>query len=208
MPNPFVYPKSRHVRTVKAPKLSSYRRYKKYLRKEFLGQCIYCRMPDSVMGLAQFGADHYLPQSRYPHLATTYSNLFYCCNSCNSYKGDAPPVGTPPDVFVPNPCDYVMYAHMRFKHARVEHVTKAGKYTVELLDLNEESLVARREDNLHMIDVLEMSMADLRAAEKNLIRKKNTGEMSEFDFGKASAKIAEFQEKSQRALDRCVGAFL
>lgn len=208
MANPFVYPKVRHVRTITPPKLSSYRRYKKYLRQEFRGQCVYCRMPDSIMGVSQFGADHYKPQSRYPNLSTEYENLYYCCNGCNSNKGDAPPIGMPPDIFVPNPCDHVMYAHMRYKRAEVEHITKAGQYTVELLDLNEETLVARREDNLHMIDVLEISMSELAAAKKNLNRKKKTGEITESDFSAALKKIVAFQEKSQRALDRCVGNFI
>jgi uncharacterized protein (TIGR02646 family) len=136
----FHYPKVRHIRTKSPAYANDYRRYKSFLREEFDGTCVYCRKPDRLGDLDAFGVDHYRPKKRFPSLATTYSNLFYACNTCNRRKGQFWPSGIQQQngQFVPNPCDYTMFDHLRSGAAgQVDPHSKAGEWTIDLLLLNE-----------------------------------------------------------------------
>ena len=80
----FRYPKAKHIRRHRPTRTyKDYRTYKKYLRKEFSGQCVYCLLPDAPKGQESFGVDHYRPVSLFAQLETSYDNLFYACNACN-----------------------------------------------------------------------------------------------------------------------------
>jgi len=129
------------------PSYSSYARYKPFLRQEFASQCVYCRLPDGLKGDDAFGVDHYRPQSKFPELATTYANLFYACNCCNRRKGTFWPTGTQwrSGQFIPNPCDHIMFDHLRYRSAGVEARSPAGQLAEKLLMLNDEESVKYRE---------------------------------------------------------------
>jgi hypothetical protein len=146
---PFAYPKTRHTRRLSPGPFSTHQSYKPYLRDEFEKKCVYCRMPVTMKDEALFGADHYRPQIRFPGLAATYTNLFYCCNPCNSRKGDYwPSKRRAKTHFFPNPCDHEMFQHLRFVGTRVEVKSQAGQTAFDLLDLNEdgeEGVVAYRD---------------------------------------------------------------
>jgi len=135
--NLYVYPKVKHRRTESPGSWNDYRRYKAVLRKEFDGRCVYCRRPD-VFSPDAFGVDHYKPKKKFPSLATSYSNLFYACNACNAHKGDFWPEDAERELgyLIPNPCDCVMFEHLRFNGAEVEVRTNAGRCAVDVLDLN------------------------------------------------------------------------
>jgi hypothetical protein len=128
-------------------------------------------MPDTMRGQATYGADHYRPKNRFPHLENDYKNLFYCCNQCNSRKREHWPA---PDRitkdFVPNPCDHEMYQHLRYRQAVVESKSDAGKFTIDLLDLNSDNEVAYRENMLHMIDVFEGRQKELQETKGKLLQ--------------------------------------
>lgn len=145
--SPLVYPKIRHVRTENPPEYTSYKTYKPFLRREFSGLCVYCRHLDTWFpDGSSFGVDHYRPKDRFRGLTNTYSNLFYCCNRCNSFKG----AYWPPSVelegvdFIPNPCDHEMFSHMRYVDGVVEPKSKAGERAVKILDLNDDRAVSFR----------------------------------------------------------------
>jgi hypothetical protein len=148
--NPFIYPKSQHRRKLTAHSVAS---YKAVLRLEFAFQCVYCRLPDGVKGQDNFGVDHYRPRSLFPALARTYSNLFYACNACNSRKKDFWPSSKErrDGRFIPNPCDHVMFQHLRYKGARVEPHSPAGEHTKNLLMLNDEESLQYREFVLSIV---------------------------------------------------------
>lgn len=95
-----------------------------------------------MKGYAAFGVDHYRPQKRFAELATTYSNLFYCCNQCNSRKREYWPPDNAQGEFIPNPCDHRMYSHLRFDE-RCEVVARstAGLKAIEILDFNDDESV-------------------------------------------------------------------
>jgi len=154
--NPYTYPKSLHLRTEHPPTYTGYRPYKPVLRKEFKKKCVYCRRPDCELH-AEFGVDHYRPQSQFPALTASYLNLFYACNSCNRLKGKFWPTAAQLTAkkFIPNPCDHIMYQHLRYQGASAEAKSVAGKFTAILLDLNNPALVNFREASLVALAAIE-----------------------------------------------------
>ena len=171
MDSPFRYPKVKHRRTQRPPVYTDYRRYKPHLRVEFSGQCVYCRGLD-VNKHEAFGVDHYRPSSLFPHLATEYLNLFYACNRCNSLKRAYWPSSAEKKagVFVPNPCEHVMWEHLRYSDGAVNGESPAGEYTVEHLLLNDEGVVTYRRSFSIALATLEAQIAaahgTARAAKK------------------------------------------
>lgn len=161
MVNPFYYSKSKHRRTLNPPAYRNYRQYKPALREEFVKQCVYCRALDTVKGIESFGVDHYRPKSRFPNLLTEYLNLFYACNRCNSLKRNFWPSPAQVTVgqFVPNPCEHVMFEHLRYKGGSVAPTSKAGEWTTELLDLNDPSAVEFRDAFIKMLEATNAQIA-------------------------------------------------
>lgn len=169
------------MRREKPGSYSAYRSYKPYLRNEFGGQCVYCRMPDTMRGAEQFGVDHYRPKSHFPHLATTYTNLYYCCNACNSRKGNYWPTLTERRAgrLVPNPCDHVMFAHLRYRASRVESKSSTGAFALDLLDLNDQSTVTYRASMLTALDSLAYHRAQIAAKKRKVRAALDEGKITE-----------------------------
>ncbi len=157
-------------------------------------------MPDGPKTQAGFGVDHYRPKGRpeFARLATLYENLFYACNSCNSRKGKHWPTDENWErgEFMPNPCDHVMFQHLKYKGAEVEARSPAGKHANKILMFNDEESVKYREfvlDGIHMAErqkrEAQQALADIdamiltqpsatleglkRKAEQNLARVEN-----------------------------------
>lgn len=166
---PFIYPQMIHRRTQTPPKFKRYQSYKKYLKVEFENKCIYCRMPDGLKGEASFGVEHYKPSSKFKDLECTYSNLYYCCNTCNSNKGNFWPSvhDLIKKLFVPNPCDHVMVQHLKYVHENVESKSDAGAFCIELLRLNEESIVDYRKC---VIDAIKLFNKELSSLKEDIIK--------------------------------------
>jgi hypothetical protein len=144
---PFAYLSDRHERRFSPGPFATYQDYKPTLRLEFHRKCVYCRLPDGMKGYEAFGVDHYKPKRRFPAHRTRYENLFYCCNVCNTNKGEFWPTKAEllAGCFVPNPCDHRMFDHVRFKNLKVEGRSTAGRHLVELLDLNDPQKCEYRE---------------------------------------------------------------
>ena len=175
---PFLYPKEKHVRKLTPKSYSNYKQYKSFLQEEFGRKCVYCRMPDT-WGPEGFGVDHYRPKKYFPELVTNYSNLYYCCNQCNSRKGSYWPESLKAmGRMIPNPCDHRMHAHLRYSRATVESKTKAGSFTKELLDLNAPDVVKRRELMLNLIQVCETTKMEFKSLEAAIKKKHACGAMS------------------------------
>ena len=174
--NPFVYPKSRHLRRERPGALSTYQQYKPFLQSEFQRKCVYCRMPDSMTDYSHFGVDHYRPKKRFPGQVTAYANLFYCCNPCNRRKGDYwPPRGMGSTHFVPNPCDHEMFRHLRFNRAAVETKTTAGEVAEQILDLNDPEIVAYRMFVLDLLETSEAEKAAILTTQRDVVRLRDSG---------------------------------
>ena len=74
---------------------TDYTRYRRYLRPDFLYRCAYCLRHEYFLG-GEAGCviDHHRPQGgphARPDLVCFYGNLYWCCNECNSIKGDTWP---------------------------------------------------------------------------------------------------------------------
>lgn len=165
----FQYPKDKHTRSQSPRQYKRYQTYKRFLQADFKRVCVYCRQPDSSAPNLNFGADHYKPKSIYPELYTAYSNLYYCCGQCNSRKNNYWPADITKDNFIPNPCDHEMVKHLRFdaNSGEMKYLSAHGDFTIELLQLNEESLVKYRQSTLKNIKIVTKEKESL---EKMLIQ--------------------------------------
>lgn len=204
--NPFIYPKSKHVRREKPGALSPYPKYKPYLQREFERKCVYCRTPDSMKDYELYGVDHYRPKGRFDHLLTTYSNLFYCCNPCNRLKGEYwPPKGQGKTHFIPNPCDHEMFKHLRFNGAVVETKSPAGVVAEELMDLNDPEAVAYRRFILDLLDTCEAKKATLEKAHVELTKLRDSGSVPKTDADAALTTIQQDLVQVNANLNRLAG---
>jgi len=152
----FLYPKSKHIRRQSPPKWKTYRRYKPILRQEFEEKCVYCRLPDTLKGQDNYGVDHYKPKKDFHNLIAEYSNLFYACNCCNRRKGTFWPKSDDMTAgrFIPNPCDHIMFDHLRYIGVKVVHHSETGNFAKDLLDLNDEESVEYRQMVIDIINSL------------------------------------------------------
>ncbi len=136
---------------VGASALNDWRKYREILRVDFEFRCAYCEMTEaSVFGIGAFGIDHFRPKSRYPELDCTYSNLYYCCNDCNRYKGAIWPSedSSTRGYFFPDPCVCCPVPdHFELNgEAFLVPSTRAGGFAIEVLGLNREVVCVSVED--------------------------------------------------------------
>lgn len=121
--------------------------YRQSLRKDFLYSCAYCRMTEAEAQAIRFTIDHYEPQNARPDLVNIYDNLMYCCDECNTRKGDRCP---PPDArtrgirFFRPDTDY-WHEHFKKQGYRLEKVSNVGGFSIDALDLNRAALRKLRE---------------------------------------------------------------
>lgn len=173
----FQYPKARHARTVRPRLFKRYQPYKRYLQTEFTRLCVYCRQPDSSAPSLNFHVDHYRPKSlaQFAHLGCDYSNLYYSCQSCNTRKSNYWPRDEKRDPFIVNPCDHEMASHLRFdaRSGRFASRSDYGRFTEELLDLNDETAVEYRLNTLAIVNAAERDIrvleADLRSLDADVL---------------------------------------
>jgi hypothetical protein len=93
-------------------------------------------------------------------------NLFYACNRCNSWKGAywPSPVQRAAGQFIPNPCEHVMFDHVKHGRGSVEPKSAAGKFMIEHLDLNDPEAVEMRTFLVNSAQIAEARVNSLTAA--------------------------------------------
>jgi hypothetical protein len=134
------------------PALSDYHGYKPYLRRDFLNRCAYCLLHEGdefAGGSYAFAIDHFRPKEYFPHLETTYENLYYTCRWCNRAKWDIWPSEDELGkgyCFV-DPCQEDLY----LEHSRTDRRTgllearsKTGDYTIRNVRLNRRMFASLR----------------------------------------------------------------
>lgn len=149
-----------------------YQSYKPYLRKDFNHRCAYCTLHEGELGgggQGSFCVEHFRPKRKFPELECTYSNLYYACRRCNSYKSDTWPSKKliNKGFFFVDPCKEDLYEkHTKeFKNGALKHTTNAGNYTIEKIRLNSKFLVKirkQRSEACKQIDKLHSDLASLR----------------------------------------------
>lgn len=156
----FAYPKAKHKRRLTPPQFNDYTKYKPYLSDEFNARCVYCRALEVVKGVEAFGVDHYRPKKRFSSLETKYENLFYACNRCNSWKGTFWPSSAEvaAGCIIPNPCDHVMFEHLRYRSGHVDAMSAPGHWTIGCLDLNDPQAIKARAAFAVALDALESKL--------------------------------------------------
>jgi HNH endonuclease len=182
----YQYPKSKHSRKLLPPRLKRYGSYKRYLQYEFKRVCVYCREPDSHSSRLVFQVDHYRPKSlpRFAALETDYTNLYYCCGSCNSRKNNYWPADEATHAWIVNPCEHEMASHLRFNASTgsVEWRSIHGEWTVELLALNDEATVQARLHQLRTLKRIVQDRAELLAEAAALKRQLRDGVICQAQF--------------------------
>lgn len=197
---PYIFPKTRHVRKIKPKRVfKNYRRYKPILQAEFARTCVYCRQPDSQAKGQVYGVDHYLPKCDFPAKACEYENLYYCCNTCNSYKKDHWHK-TPSDERVLNPCDDELAKHIRFEKntGKMVPTTKQGQFFEELFRLNEEDAPKQRLATLECIDLASQALAKAQKA-LGKARLKLASAADPVEVDRLASIVAALEERVERA---------
>ena len=205
----FQYPKSKHVRQLAPRQFKHYRSYKRFLQREFARVCVYCRQPDSSAPNLNFGVDHYRPKAlpQFSDLVCEYSNLYYCCGSCNSRKSNYWPQADSNGPMIIAPCDCVMTDHLRFNAStgRVEPKTHDGTFTAELLQLNDEAVVSFRKSSIYLIRLLSDEVDKLKRELRDVQRELRAGKLSNAEFISQAASIQEDIDLASHTIQKHTG---
>lgn len=135
------------------PPTGSYPDWKPLLAEEGSHQCVYCAISDASMGgIRNFHVEHYRPKSRFPDLENRFTNLFYACPICNTFKGNDWP--TEPTLEVrcypdPSTNDYDLLFTIKSPSGEIEGNVIASRYMVEKIYLNRGQLILER--RLHIL---------------------------------------------------------
>lgn len=189
----FHFPKTKHKRHFSPPNYKRYATYKPVLVREFRRQCVYCRNVDCAAPNLVFGVDHYRPKSisKFADLVCDYSNLYYCCNSCNSRKSNYWPADESVGPFIVNPCDFKMADHLRYRSetGEIEARTANGSHTIELLQLNDRSSVTFRKTTDRLITKMSNDIVELNREISDIQLDLKDGRISQTEFDEQLAEI-------------------
>ena len=134
------------VRQTDVPRYGDYKKYKPLLRKDFLYRCAYCQHHERTIGqVAAMSVDHFRPKSLFPNLRVEYTNLYYCCGECNTYKGNKWPGPEQRDAgecFV-DVCVDEWDEHLEIRSDVMTGITSIGRFTAEQVRLNRRKLTVR-----------------------------------------------------------------
>jgi hypothetical protein len=162
-------------------------------------------MPDT-WGQENFGVDHYRPKKYFPDLITTYSNLYYCCNPCNSRKGQYwPSEARAKDLLVPNPCEHAMASHLKYKAGVVEAKTIQGEFTRDLLDLNAPDIVKKRTLMINMVRLCQTNLEESKQMKKVVTRKLKKGAISAFEAEKQISQLEVYVAQMEENIKQLTG---
>lgn len=135
------------------PTTGGYSDWKPNLSVEGFHQCVYCFVNESYFGgIRNFHVEHYRPKKKFEALTNVYSNLFYACSICNSFKSDDWP--NEPNFeynisFYPDPSivDYSEIFEIDMVTFYVKGKNVTTEYIVNKLFLNRKQLVIYRKTN-------------------------------------------------------------
>ena len=155
------------VRSAAVPEFKNAARFKPWLRRDFRYQCAYCEITERYRrGSDSFGVDHFQPKKIFPELEFQYPNLYYCCNSCNRYKGVRWP--RPEELAAgfkfADPCEGDPYdEHLTEQpNGYVRAETPAGQYMLDILRLNRDELIRFRNRRTHIRNPIDRCVGIMR----------------------------------------------
>ena len=133
----------------------SYSHWKSELAKEGFHQCVYCSISEaSFGGIRNFHVEHHKPKGlkKFAHLENDFSNLFYACAICNTFKSDdwVDPVDDYSVGYYPDPSitNYAELFNVDYSNALIHGKNVTGIYLVNKLYLNRAQLIINRQENI------------------------------------------------------------
>jgi len=167
------------------PGSGTYKNWKSLLAQEGGDQCVYCAIHEGRFGGERnFHVEHFRPKSKFSHLENEFSNLFYACSICNSFKGSDWPAEPCDELSVasyvdPSLVDYNLIFSV------IDNYVSAGSpsamYMIERLYLNRPQLIMdRRLKNCHeKIEALKAKIYEMREMFEHLHDKQRKSDVSD-----------------------------
>ncbi|MFM0653276.1 hypothetical protein [Paraburkholderia sediminicola] len=97
--------------------------------------------------------------------------------------------------FIPNPCDHVMFSHLRYASATVQPQTATGTFVCALLDLNSPDAVANRQAIETALASIEAQLRDLQNLKNTLDQRLAAGQISQSQHVTESQEVAAYLQK-------------
>lgn len=138
--------RGKYSKTEKGRYYADYGMYRKEIREDCLGRCVYCDIHENETGGAEsMELDHFRPKkyAEFAHLINDPHNLVWACRGCNRFKGpNWPAIGTQGskintgegfiDPFAENRLDYLKV----LPGGKIVSIKPPGEYEIKLLVLN------------------------------------------------------------------------
>ena len=119
------------------------RKTRSILTEEFEGKCAYCRSTIGVTSIAI--VENFYPKSKYPDKAYQMDNLLLACQICDNSKADKFPINEQGEPLLLNPRFDDFNEHIKINKTGIaEGLTEKGIVTIQVLNLNRETLVEER----------------------------------------------------------------
>ena len=117
---------------------------KSYIKKTISNmsnsKCCYCETKVNEQGKPMH-IEHFHPKKLYPNEVVSWGNLLPSCSQCNSNKGPHDTYAEPIiDPSIDDPREYI-YLQSFYLKSKDNSPTSKGRFTVELLDLNNRKLL-------------------------------------------------------------------
>lgn len=137
------------------PTKGVYSDWKPQISVEGFHQCVYCTISEaSFGGIRNFHIEHYKPKGldKFKSLENDYSNLYYACAICNSFKSDDWPRDPDYNFNVscypePSKIDYSILFIVNEENGLIVGKHNTGVYLVNKLYLNRPQLLIDRKEN-------------------------------------------------------------
>jgi len=117
---------------------------KEALKESTSGKCMYCESKIEHNSYAH--VEHIKPKAKFPELEFAWENLGFCCQRCNTNKGDKYDEAM---LFInpynENPDDYIVFLSF-FMYPK--QGSERGEYTIRELQLNSAGLLERRKEKI------------------------------------------------------------
>jgi len=123
---------------------------KEALQKSTAGKCMYCE--SNIGHISYAHLEHIKPKAKFPELKFSWGNLGFCCQVCNTNKGEKYSETTPfINPYNENPEDYLVFLDY-YVHPRGD--SERGKYSIIELQLNRAGLIERRKERIDKMKIL------------------------------------------------------
>jgi hypothetical protein len=140
---------------------SDYRVYRKAIRKNCLGRCVYCDIHENENGgQANMQLDHFRPKEKFHRLRNNPTNLHWSCAECNRLKSDYWPAENPDSTINGEQGFIDPFTESRKDYFKVDSngelvpLKAPATYKIELLALNRECRKSARKNRLVSFNLL------------------------------------------------------